>query len=518
MLAVFPPRFEPLRRHAFGALIEMKPTAILLLLSMLLAACGTAESSQTDAARPNFVVIIADDMAYEDSSPYGHPTLRTPNLERLAQEGIRFDQAFVTASSCSPSRASIITGRYPHNTDAEQLHWPLPADQVTFMERLKAAGYWTAAAGKWHLGDAIKDRFDEVREAGTSGFQLPTGDAARNAKMTGSGTGAQKCGCDQWLPLLEERPADRPFFLWLAALDPHRDYEDGILKEPYRPEDVVVPPYLPDTPDVRLDISRYYDEITRLDSFVGRVLDELDRQGVAEETYVIFFSDNGMPFPRAKTTVYDSGIRTPMIVRKLGRVPATALHRGLVSTVDLAPTILSLAGVDAPDTFEGRSFARLLEDTTASIRDHVFAEKHWHDYDDHVRAVRSERYKYIRNEYVDLPRTPPADVVRSPSYRAMQRLREEGHLTAAQMNPFISPRPAEELYDVAADPYELNNLAENSRYQNVLDEMRDVLDEWRMRTGDAVPPRRTPDEFDRVDGTPLPARVRPRPSKSEMGF
>ncbi len=122
--------------------------------------------------RPNVVLIIADDMAWDDCGAYGNPKVRTPNIDRLAREGMRFDRAFVTASSCSPSRSSILTGRYPHNTGAEELHWPLPPEQVTFVEKLKASGYWTAAAGKWHLGNAVKDRFDVVREADPSGFQL----------------------------------------------------------------------------------------------------------------------------------------------------------------------------------------------------------------------------------------------------------------------------------------------------------------------------------------------------------
>ncbi len=200
--------------------------------------------------RPNVVLIIADDMAWDDCGAYGNPKVRTPPIDRLAREGMRFDRAFVTASSCSPSRSSILTGRYPHNTDAEELHWPLPPEQVTFVEKLKASGYWTAAAGKWHLGNAVKDRFDVVREADPSGFRLGTGKDAK-ARMTAEGSGAAQSGCDQWVPALRDRPRDKPFFLWLAALDPHRDYQPGTIPEPHRPEDVTVPPYLPDLPEVR---------------------------------------------------------------------------------------------------------------------------------------------------------------------------------------------------------------------------------------------------------------------------
>ena len=247
--------------------------------------------------RPNIVFIIADDLAWDDLGCTGNPGVRTPNLDRLAKGGMRFTNAYLTISSCSPSRASIITGTYPHQTDAEQLHWPLPADRLTFVELLKASGYWTAAAGKWHLGNAVKDRFDEVREADVSGFQLPTGEAAKAGKIVQKAVGDARSGCDQWVPVLKARPTDKPFFLWLAALDPHRDYDEGILEQPHKPGDVRLPPYVADTPGSRRDYALYYDEITRLDRFVGSVMAELKEQNVADNTFVLFISDNGRPFP-----------------------------------------------------------------------------------------------------------------------------------------------------------------------------------------------------------------------------
>src|SRR5262249_19065677 len=152
-------------------------------------------------------------------------------------------------------------------------------------------------------------------------------------------------GCDQWVATLRERPAEKPFFLWLAALDPHRDYEPGAIPSPHRPEDVLVPPYLPDVDAVRRDLALYYDEISRLDRFVGAVLAELDRQKIVDDTLVLFLSDNGRPFPRCKTTLYDSGIATPWIVRWPGHVAAGSHCDRLVSAIDIAPTILSIAGL-----------------------------------------------------------------------------------------------------------------------------------------------------------------------------
>jgi N-sulfoglucosamine sulfohydrolase len=459
--------------------------------------------------RPNVVLIIADDMARDDCGAYGNRNIKTPHIDRLAREGMRFDRAFVTASSCSPSRSSMITGRYPHNTGAEELHWPLPPEQVTFVEKLKSSGYWTAAAGKWHLGAAVKDRFNLVREPGASGYRLEIGKAAKSG-MTAPGSGAAQSGCDQWVPVLRDRPRDKPFFLWLAALDPHRDYQPDTIPEPHRAEDVVVPPYLPDVPEVRKDLALYYDEISRLDHYVGDVLAELDRQGIAQDTLVLFLSDNGRPFPRCKTTLYDSGIATPCIVRWPGHVGAGSHCGRLISTIDIAPTVLKLAGLEPLRSFQGKDFSPLFRDPTATVHDLIFAERNWHDYASHGRAVRSERFKYIKNDDNERPLTPPADAVRSPTFVAMRRLRDAGKLTAEQRGCFEHPRPAEELYDLDGDPHELVNLAAASKFAKVLDEMRRALSGWERETADIVPDKLTPDEFDRETGEPLPNRARVR--------
>ena len=222
------------------------------------------------------------------------------------------------------------------------------------------------------------------------------------------------------------------------------------------------------------------------------------------------------PFPRDKTTLYDGGIKTPWIVRWPRRVRAESLCNQLVSSIDIAPTILTLAGVEIPSCFKGYSFMPLLTDPRNKIRDYVYAEDHWHDYEDLGRAVRSKQYKYIRNDYPDLPATPPADVGRSQTFRVMQRLRAQGKLDKKQMGCFVKPRPAEELYDVMKDLYELQNLSNNPRYEHVLREFRQALHDWSQRTDYRIPAVRTPDEFDRESGKPLPNRVRPRPSKREF--
>lgn len=447
-------------------------TPLLLALAAL--------SPAQPATPPNVVLVIADDLGADDCGPFGNRVVRTPNLDRLARAGMRFDRAFVPASSCSPSRCSLISGRYPHSHGAPRLHQPLPAGQPNLAALLRAAGYWTAIAGKTHLGQDALAGFDVVN------------------------AGGGPSGCGQWVATLRQRPMTRPFFAWLAALDPHRDYQPNTIPEPHRPADVVVPPYLPDTPEVRADLALYYDEVSRLDRFVGDVLDELDRQGVANNTLVLFLSDNGRPFPRCKTTLYDSGCRTPLIARwPVGGVRAGSTAGALVNTIDIAPTLLGLAGAPVPAAVQGRSFAAVLRDPAAEHRDYVFLEKNWHDFDDHARAVRSARFRYVRNSYLDVPMTPPADAVRSPTFQAMLKLHDAGRLPPEQRSCFPTPRPAEELYDLDADPHELRNVVADPRHTEALRAHRAALDEWVKETGDQVPVMRTPDGFDRRTGRPV---------------
>ena len=459
--------------------------------------------------RPNFVIFIADDMNWNDSGAYGHPFIRTPNIDKLAEQGMLFTNAFLTTSSCSPSRTSILTGKYPHNTDAEQLHWPLPEGQTTFMQILKAAGYWTGLAGKYHLGDAVRSHFSKVMEVGTAGFQV--GPDGKPQEQTDNGS-----GCQSWLDLVQSAPKDQPFCLWLAAVDPHRPYADSIISNPHNAEDVLVPPYLPDNASVREDFASYYDEISRLDSYIGETLLEMDRMGLRENTVVLFISDNGRPFPRDKTTLYDGGIKTPWIIRWPDHIAVGSRNDNMVSSIDIAPTLLDLARLDIPGEFEGVVLSPTFADTQQSIRSEIYAEDHWHDFEDYTRAIRTAEFKYIKNYFTDLPNTPPADAFRGLTYQSMLELKSDNKLNEAQLRCFELPRPEEELYDMVNDPNELVNLAENPAYQDQLNSMRGKLKEYRTKTSDYLPKNRTPDDFDRQTGLPTEHRIRPRPSKAEM--
>lgn len=440
---------------------------------------STGVTLAADQARPNIILFIADDMGWDDSGAYGHPHIKTPHIDQLARDGMQFDNAYLTCSSCSPSRSSIITGRYPHSTGgAHQLHNPLPADQVTFVELLKKSGYYTALAGKLHPGKTTADRFEKIYNPGK--------------KEAG--------GCGNWVKSLKERPADRPFFLWLASFDPHRPYQPNTIPEPHTATDVIVPPYLPDVPETRGDLAMYYDEISRVDHYVGKVLKELDQQGERNKTIVLFISDNGRPFPRCKTTVYNSGVKTPFIVRWPGVVKPGTRSRSLVSTVDIAPTFCELAGVSNSETFQGVNFSPLFEDPKISIREFTFSEHNWHDFDDHQRSCHSLRFNYIRTTYTDYPGTPPADAIRSPTYQAMHQLKAQNRLTTAQLNPYLVPRPAEEFYDLIKDPHELHNLAKDPGCQSELLRHRNRLNRWIAETNDTIPEKRRPNGFDRITG------------------
>jgi len=464
----------------------IKSTLLLATVLLLTLNAWFAPATSLADDRPNFVVIIGDDISWNDYGTYGHPHIQTPHVDQLAKSGIRFDLAFLTTSSCSPSRCSIMTGRYPHSTGAGELHQPLPADQIIFPQLLKAAGYYTAASGKWHLGAAPRQHFDAI-------------------------TDGKPSGCEQWVSTLKNRTPNKPFFMWFASYDAHRSWSPNAIEKQHKPSDIVVPPYLPDTDLTRSDLGQYYDEVSRMDEYVGKVVAELKRQGELDNTFVLVMADNGRPFPRCKTTLYDSGIRTPFIVHWPSKIKTGFVNKDLVSSVDIAPTILELAGINNStnhkDTFQGKSFVPLLSSTGQSTREYVFAEHNWHDYAAHDRSVRDKRYLYIRNSFPEFPATPPADAVRSLTYNAMQQLESEGKLTPQQRQCFVVPRTAEELYDLEQDPYSLNNIIADPTSVAVKSRLSGELDKWIARTADKIPTPLTPDRFHRRLGTRLTTAI-----------
>lgn len=432
---------------------------------------NSAQPTAASQEPPNILVLIADDLGDGDLGCYGHPSIRTPALDRLAARGVRFTSAFVTASSCSPSRCSFFSGLYPHSTGAEDLHVPLPEGKRIIPSYLRELGYFSANVGKLHLGEHAASQFDRVES-----------------------------DPDAWRAVLEQRPPGKPFFLSVGWHEPHRPYKDNIISDPAAPESVTVPPFLADTPETRADLALYHDYVTRMDRRADEILTWLDDNEPAGNTLVLFFSDNGMPFPRAKTTMYDSGIRTPMILSWPGHVPEGRVSHALVSTVDLAPSLIAFAGGRPAPEMQGQDLSRALADPCAGGRAFIHAEANWHDMDDHVRAVRDSRYKYIRNYYPAEPAPIALDLLGSPSYASLIRLRERGELNPEQMRRFMIPRPAEELYDTRNDPHEFSNLAADPTLAPVLERLRRECDRWLEETGDVPVSKRRVDLMDVYTG------------------
>jgi arylsulfatase A-like enzyme len=343
---------------------------------------------------------------------------------------------------------------------------------------LKLAGYYCAAAGKWHLGDGERHHWHQIIEC--------------SADMT----------AENAVDLVDNAPVESPFFFWIASKDPHRPYQLNTIAPPHRPADVRVPPYLPDHPSIRKEIALYYDEISRFDACVGAMRAALEKSGRLENTVIVYLSDNGMPFPRAKTTLYDAGIRTPLIVRWPGKVPANSIHNCLFSVVDLAPTLLSIADVEQ-DTMQGRDASAMWLDPRATGRDAVYAEANWHDFEKFTRCVRTDNFKLIRNYYWDVPLWNSVDSINSITWTGLTEMKRAGKLTPAQSFLFRESRPYEELYDLRVDPHELNDVADDSVYSEDLANLRTKLDNWRVDTADRMPAKRRLDGWTR-DGNPLP--------------
>jgi N-sulfoglucosamine sulfohydrolase len=443
-----------------------------------------AQAPAPPGMRPNIIVFVGDDLGWRDTGAYGNHAIRTPNIDRLAQAGLRVEYAFGTSPSCSSSRISMLTGKYPHSTGAEDLHMPLPEGERIVPSYLQSEGYFTGHMAKTHYGPNGERQFQWYSPETAEAFPGFLGSA---------GT--------------------RPFFLWVGFHDPHRPYRPGAVPNPHSPAQVVVPPHLVDTPETRADLALYYDATARMDGAIGRMLAELDRRKLREKTIVVFLSDNGAPFPREKGTLYDSGTRTPLIFSWPPVIQAgTTYSSGLVSMVDLAPTILDLAGARPSSAMQGRSLRTLLTAPASySARTYVFSERNWHDCDEHQRSVRTRRFKLIRTDaYTALPLCTTADLGASPSFLSLRAAAKAGRLTPAQQRLFEAPRARIELYDLDADPWELRNVADDPAYAGEARKLAGVLQEWMEQSGDfPAEYRMRDDNTDRLTGVQFTTKIPP---------
>lgn len=426
--------------------------------------------------RPNVVLIIADDVS-QDFSCFGGQ-VATPHIDALAGGGVRFENAYVTASSCSPSRNSIITGRYPHNTGAPELHMDLPQGQFMFPQALKEAGYYTVLSGKWHMGEATRPAFDVV-------------DAVHYPD--------DPTGAENWIQLLRERPKDQPFFLWYAAFDAHRPWEADADVMPHDPATVELPVGIPDTPIARTDFASYCDEVRRFDRYVGAVIAELKAQAVFENTLIFVLADNGRPFPRSKTSLYDGGMKTPLVAHwPEGKFKTGTVSESLVSSIDLAPAILEVVGLPLATQLQGHSLLPICMNPQVETREFLFGERNWHVQRGCGRMVRQGDWVYMRDF---TPGSYSFQMVnhKDGAYAELLRLRDEGRLSAAEAEVFSSDRPEELLFNVGEDPEQLKNLAANPEHKQRLQTLRLALEDWQARTGDSISEleQMTPDRHDR---------------------
>lgn len=439
----------------------------LLAASAALIAPATASAEDAPPKGPwNILWIIGEDMG-PDLGCYGTPEVRTPNLDRLAAEGARYTRAFTTAPVCSASRSALITGMYQTTIGAHHhrshrddgYHLPEPIRPIT--EYLRGAGYYTAN---------VKDPAPGAKASGKTDFNFQTDRPVFDG--------------DDWA----DRAPGQPFYAQINFSEPHRGptwpEARRVVDPKADPARVAVPPCYPDIPLVRDDWANYLDAISLLDLKVGKVVDRLDREGLLDKTIIFFLGDNGQCHVRGKQFLYDAGIHVPLLVRWPGRVEPGTVVDELVSGIDLAATTLALAGAERPNHIQGRVFLGPDRDPP---RDRIYAARDRCDETaDRIRCVRTDRFKYIRNFFPEKPYTAPnAYKERSyPVLAAMRRLYGEGKLTPGQLAFMLPTRPAEELYDLVADPFELENLADLPDRTGILSELRSDLDRWIEETDD----------------------------------
>lgn len=411
------------------------------------------------SGKPNILMITCHDIGRHIGC-YGVETVRTPNLDRLAEKGVRFANYFAADCVCSPSRGSILTGRYPQANGLMGLthqpwRWSLNEGERHVAAILKDASYRTTLVGLQHVtsGDPRELGYEKVLSE--KRIAAETVQAARQE-------------------LRKARKNDKPFFMKVGFFEVHRPFTVGKDTE----KGLFIPAHLKDTPEIREDLARFQGTIRFFDECVGEILDALESSRVKDNTLVIFTADHGIPYPGAKWTLFDAGILTPLIMYWPGtKLEGGKVYNQLAGNVDFLPTVLELVGIAIPENLHGYSFAAVLEgDQSQSPRKEIYAQRTSHAlYDNLSRCVRTEQYKMIR--YFEPGRTViyPTDAVPQRVARHVERPRRKS-----------GRRPVVELYDVQADPHERNNLAQSPRYAKLVRELSDKLWAWMEQVNDPL--------------------------------
>jgi N-sulfoglucosamine sulfohydrolase len=468
--------------------IMLKPLISFFILAAILPAAVARESAVSSAsAPPNVLLITADDLNFDSLGTYGCkvPGI-TPNLDRLAADGMKFNHAHVNIAVCQPSRQSIMTGRYPHTNGAPGFD-PIDERAPTLQERLRDAGYLNGILGKEkHLMPAARFCWNFV--------------ATESDLADGAGIGRSVVKYHAYTREFLKKAAaeDKPFFLMANLHDPHRPFAGSQQEKASWGHDLpkftrrimedesTVPGFLPDLPDIRKEIAEYYTSVFRCDQAVGAVLEALKEAGQEDNTLVMFLSDNGIAVPFAKSNCYLHSTKTPWIVRWPGRIKAgTVDSEHLVSGIDFMPTVLEALGLEPVEGMNGRSFLPLLDGTPQQGREHAFTEYHrtFARVAFPTRAVQGRRYGYLINFWAG--RTPPMrmDSTSGLTFRAMQKAAEDDPELAARVRLF-EHRVLEEFYDFQEDPDGLNNLIGSTEHQEEIRKMRDALRTRMEDTGD----------------------------------
>lgn len=430
--------------------------------------CSQNLRAQETSPRPNILWLSVEDMSPRLGC-YGDNTVPTPNIDRLAKEGVRYANAFSTAGVCAPSRCAIITGMYQtaiggHNMRTFNIYPEVegvpknysivpPPYVKAFPEYLRAEGYYCT--------NNVKTDYQ---------FVPPPTVWDENSNQAH----------------YKNRKPGQPFFAVFNCTITHESQVWSRNDHPLRvsPDKVTVPPFYPDTDSVRRDIARFYTNISEMDDWVGQKLRELEESGELDNTIIFFWSDHGDGLPYFKREITDRGLKSALIVRYPGGEHAGTVVDDLVSLMDLGPTVLSLAGVKPPDYLHGQAFAGTFKAPQA--RTYIFGARDRMDIPvDRVRSVRDKHYRYVRNFFPELPAYQDIPYrLQQPLMREILRYKEQGKLNAVQQQWFKAPRPAEEFYVIEDDPYELRNVASDSRYAKEVIRMRKVMDQWIDETND----------------------------------
>lgn len=449
----------------------------LILACLVLFGFFSFEKPQlTTNTQPNILFVIADDWSYGHASIYGDKVIKTPNFDRVAREGTLFDNAYCASPSCAPSRAAILTGQFPHSLQQGANLWGvLNKEYPNYTRILESQNYYVGLTRKGYgPGNFIAGGYD-FNPAGKSYTDFAT--------------------------FFSKAPKDKPFCFWFGSADPHREYESGSgEKSGMQPGKVQVPAWLPDFPIVRSDMLDYYFEVQHLDRELGEMLKILEDAGQLDNTIVVVTSDNGMPFPRAKATLYDSGVRMPLAIRWGSKIKPGQRIKEFVSLIDLAPTFLEAAGQKVPLQMTGKSLMPLLQGKKiAEDRSKVYFERERHanvrkgELGYPSRAIRTHNFLYIENNFPERwPAGDPefyhsvgpyGDIDMSPSKTFILEHKSEKTIAPFFRRGF-EKRPANELYDLKSDPNQLNNVAASARYMQVLKTLRADLNRWQVQTGD----------------------------------